>query len=80
MSTAEEEPQDVDVTAFFAALREKHRAYWETPPSRLQGVKTPCERCDGTGRAPSPLGHIRCSLCGGSGEESQIKKQRSQRP
>jgi hypothetical protein len=50
---------DGDVDAFLAAAREKHRAAWEQPPPLLPGVKIPCKRCKGTGRAPSPCGHVR---------------------
>jgi DnaJ-class molecular chaperone len=35
-----------------------------------------CDRCQGSGRAPSPAGLIRCSACGGdgAGKEPQKKK------
>jgi hypothetical protein len=72
MSTAD----GIDVRAFLAGLREKHRAYWEIPPPLLPGITEPCGRCYGTGRAPSPVGHVRCARCKGWGTEPRIKKRR----
>ena len=54
---------------WFSVSFEKHQAYWEATPPRLGGIPLgqECHRCDGSGRAPSPHGHVRCSMCAGAG-------------
>jgi hypothetical protein len=65
---------DLDVDDFTAKAEQKHRAYWAMPPPVQPNIRVPCKRCNGTGRAPSPVGHVRCSLCDGTGEGKQTAK------
>src|SRR4051794_5816524 len=62
-------PDAFDVDAFLAAARERHRAFWAIPPPPLPEIINPCKRCEGTGRAPRPSGHVGCSACRGSRKE-----------